>query len=135
MMNLLGGRGVIGACSSGAEGLPQPIKVGQTSDVDRRSAEAHCRANGRIKHPSGEDDRHTRFSLDNDELSSRSPFGIELSHPAAMQRVPAVMDLYILVDMGRIAPQLLLAGRIISSPVRIQAGRERPPSTPTSRRQ
>jgi hypothetical protein len=74
-MNLLGGRGFSGACSSESEGPQQPIKVGQTSDVDRRSTEAHCRANGRIKHPSGEDDRHTRFSLDNDDLSSRSPFG------------------------------------------------------------
>jgi hypothetical protein len=110
MMNLLGGRGVIGACPSESERLHHPIKVGQTSDVDRRSAEAHCRANGRIKHPSGEDDRHTRFSLDNDDLSSRSPFGIELPHPAAMQGVPAVMDLYILVDMGRMAPQWLLGG-------------------------
>jgi hypothetical protein len=105
MMNLLGGRGVIGACSSESERLHQPIKVGQTSDVDRRSAELHCRANSRIKHPSGEDDRHTRFSLDNDDFSSRSPFGIELPNLAAMQRVPAVMDLYILVDMGRMAPQ------------------------------
>lgn len=104
-MNLLGGRGFIGACSSESEGLQQPIKVGQTSDVDRRSAEAHCRANDRIKHPSGEDNRHTRFGLDNDDLSSRSPFGIESPDLAAMQRVPAVMDLYILVDMGRMAPQ------------------------------
>jgi hypothetical protein len=111
-MNLLGGRGFIGACSSESEGLQQPIKVGQTSDVDRRRTEVHCRANGRIKHPSGEDDRHTRFSLDNDDLSSRSPFGIELSDPAAVQRVPAVVDLYLLVDMGRMAPQWLWAEKL-----------------------
>ena len=120
-MNLLGGRGFIGACSSESEGLQQAIKVGQTSDVDRRSAEVHCRANGRIKHPSGEHDCHTRFSLDNDDLSSRSPFGIELPDPAAVQRVPAVMDLYILVDMGRMTPQWLWAGRHGCSPVRIAA--------------
>jgi hypothetical protein len=107
MMNLLGGRGFIGACSSESEGLQQPIKVGQTSDVDRRSAEVHCRANGRIKHPSGQDNRHTRFGLDNNDISPRSPFGIELPDPAAMQCVPAVMDFYILVDMGRMAPQWL----------------------------
>jgi hypothetical protein len=83
-MNLLGGRGFIGACASESEVRQQAIKVGQTSDVDRRSAEVHCRANGRIKHPSGEDDRHTRFTLDNDDLSSRPPFGIELPDPAAM---------------------------------------------------
>jgi hypothetical protein len=118
MMNLLGGRRFIGACSSESEGLQQPIKVGQTSDVDRRSAEMHCRANGRIKHPSGEDDCHTRFSLDNDDLSSRSPFGIELPDSAAVQRVPAVMDLYISVDMGRMAPQCRWGGKTGCSPDR-----------------
>jgi hypothetical protein len=105
MMNLLGGRGFIGAWSSESEGLQQPIKVGQTANVDRRNAEAHCRANGRIKHPSGKDDRHTRFGLYNNDISPRSPFGIELPDPAAMQRVPAVINFYILVDMGRMAPQ------------------------------
>jgi hypothetical protein len=38
MMKLLGGREFIGACSSESEGLQQPIKVGQASDADRRSA-------------------------------------------------------------------------------------------------
>ena len=104
-MNLLGGRGFIGAPSSESEGLQQPIKVGQASDVDRRSAERHRRANGRIEHPGGEDDCHTRFSLNDDDLSSRSPLGVELPDLAAIQRVPAIMNLYLLVDMGRMAPQ------------------------------
>jgi hypothetical protein len=107
MMNLLGERGFMGACSSESEGLQQPIKVGQTSDVDRRSAEAHCRANGRIKHASGEHDRHTRFSLDNDDLSSRSPFSIGLGDPAAMQCVPALMDFNFLVDSKRCSDALV----------------------------
>jgi hypothetical protein len=106
MMNLLGGRELIGAWSSESEGLQQPIKVGQASDVDRRRAEGHRRANGRIKHPGGHDDRHIRCSLNDNNLSSRSPFGVELTDLAAMQRVPTVMNLYILVDMGRMAPQL-----------------------------
>jgi hypothetical protein len=76
MMNLLGGRGLIGAWSSESEGLQQPIKASQASDIDRRSAERHRRANGRIEHPGGEDDRHTRCSFNDDDLSSRSPFGI-----------------------------------------------------------
>lgn len=116
-MNLLGGREFIGACSSESEGLQQPIKVGQASDVDHRSAERHLRANGRIKHPGGKHDRHTRFSLNDDDFSSRSPFGVELPDFAAMKRVPAVMDLYILVDMGRMAPRLRWDGRTGCSPV------------------
>jgi hypothetical protein len=120
-MNLLGGRGFIGTYSSESEDFQQPIKVGQTSDVDRRSAEVHCRANCRIKHPSGKHDRHARCSLDNDDLSSRSSFGIKLPDPATMQRVPAVMDLYILADMGRMAPQCRWAGKTGCSPARMPA--------------
>jgi hypothetical protein len=105
MMNLLGGRGLIGACSPESESLQQPIKVSQTSEVDRGSAEGHRRANGRIEHPGGKDDRHTRCSLNDDDLSSRSPLGVELPDLAAIQRVPAIMNLYLAVDMGRMAPQ------------------------------
>jgi hypothetical protein len=104
-MNLLGGRELIGACSSESEGFQQSIKVGQASDVDRRSAKRHRRADSRIKHPGGNDDCHTWSSFNDDSLSSRSPFGVELPDLAAMQRVPTIMNLYILVDMGRMAPQ------------------------------
>jgi len=103
-MSLLGGRRVIGAYSSESEGLQQPIKVGQACKVDRRGAQGHCRANDTIKHPRGNDDRHPRFTLNDDDLSSGSPFGVKLPDLAAMQRVPAVMDLNFLVDMGRMAP-------------------------------
>ena len=104
-MELLGGREFIGACSSESEGLQQPIKVGQATDVDRRSAKRHRRADSRIKHPCGKDDCHTRSSFNDDNLSSRSPFGVELPDLAAMQRMPTIMNLYVLADMGRMAPQ------------------------------
>lgn len=103
-MNLLRGRGFIGACSSESEGLQHPIKVSQASGVDPCSAKRHRRANGRIEHPGGNDDRHTRCCLNNNDLSSRTPFGVELPDLAAMQRMPAIMDLYFLVDMGRMIP-------------------------------
>ena len=105
-MNLLGGRGFIGAPSSESEGLQQPIKVGQASDVDRRSAERHRRANGRIEHPGGEDDRNTWCSLNDDDISPRSLFSVELPDLPAMKRVPAVMDRHFLADMGRMAHRL-----------------------------
>jgi hypothetical protein len=129
MINLLGGGGFIGARSPESEGLQKPIKVGQASDIDRRSTEGHRRANGRIKHPGGKHDRHTRFRLNDCDISSRSPFGVKLPDFAAMQRVPAVMDLYILVDMGRMAPRFVWAERTGCSPVPIPAGSERPQHT------
>jgi hypothetical protein len=70
MMKLLGGREFIGTCSSESEGLQQPIKVSEASDVDLQRSEGHRRANGRIEHPGGENDRHTRCSLNDDDLSS-----------------------------------------------------------------
>src|ERR1700756_38793 len=117
MMNLLDGQGFIGTRSPESKGPQQPIKVGQASDVDPRRAEGHRRANSRIEHPGGEDDRHARLSLDDDDLSSAPPFGVELPDLTAMQRVPAVMNLHILVDMGRMAPQLLSDGNRGCSPV------------------
>jgi hypothetical protein len=107
MMNLLNGRVFIGACSSESEGLQQPMKVGQTGDIGCWRAERHRRANGRIEHPGGKDDRHARFSLDNDDLASGSPFGVKLPDLTAMQHVPAVVDFYGMADMGRMAPRLL----------------------------
>jgi hypothetical protein len=110
-MNLLGEREFIGACSSESEGLQQPIKVSQPSGVDPRSAERHGRANGRIEHPGGNDDRHTWCCLNDDDLPSRSPLGVELPDLAPMQRVPAIMNLYLSVDMGRMAPRSLSIGK------------------------
>jgi hypothetical protein len=122
MMNLLGEREFIGACSSESEGLQQPIKVSQPSGVDPRSAERHGRANGRIEHPGGNDDRHTWCCLNDDDLPSRSPLGVELPDLAPMQRVPAIMNLYLSVDMGRMAPRYASGERTHSSPAPTAAG-------------
>ena len=127
-MNLLGGRGFIGAPSSESEGLQQPIKVGQASDVDRRSAERHRRANGRIEHPGGEDDRNTWCSLNDDDISPRSLFSVELPDLPAMKRVPAVMDRHFLADMGRMAPRFRWDEKTGCSPDRTQVASVPPPS-------
>jgi hypothetical protein len=116
MMNLLDGRVFIGTCSSESERLQQPIKTGQTEKIDCRRAKRQRSASDRIKHPGGEDNRHARFGLDNGDLSSRSPFGVKLPDFAAIQRVPAVTNLYFLADMGRMAPQLPFRERIVCSP-------------------
>jgi hypothetical protein len=105
MMDLLGRRRFTGACSPESKSLQQPIKVGEASDVDCRRAERHRRASDRIKHPGGKDDRHAWLSLDDGNLSARSSLGVELSDLAAVQGVPAVLDLYVSADMGRMAPR------------------------------
>jgi hypothetical protein len=118
MMNLLGAWGFIGACSPESESLQQPTQIGQTSHVDGRSVERHRRAYGRIKHPGGKDDRGARFSLDYDDFRSRPPFRVKLPDPAAIQRVPAIMDLNLPADMGRMNAPLLSVAAIRYSPAR-----------------
>jgi hypothetical protein len=105
MMNLLDGRGFIGPCPSESEGLQEPMKIGQTANIDCRRPKRHRCASDRIKHPGSDDDRHARFSLDDGDLSSRSPLGVKLPDLTAIQRVPAVMNLYFLPGMGSMTPQ------------------------------
>jgi hypothetical protein len=57
------------------------------------------------RHPRRDDDRYARFGLNDGNVSPRAPFGIQLPDLAAMQRVPAVMDFNIPVDMGRMTPR------------------------------
>jgi len=106
MMNLLDGRGFTGTCSSESEGFQQPMQIGQANKIDCRGAKRKRRANDRIKHPGGEDNRHARLSLDNGDLSFRSLFSVKPSDLTAIQCVPAVVDLYFLADMGRMAAPL-----------------------------
>ena len=101
---LLGGWSFSGTRSPESEGSQQPIEVGQAGDVDDRGAKRHRRANAGIKHPGGDDNRDAWFGLNDGYVSETAPFGVELPDPAAIQRVPAVMDLNILADMGRMEP-------------------------------
>jgi hypothetical protein len=106
-VNLLGRGRFSGACSPESESPQQPIEGGQGGDVDYRRSKGHRCADGGIKHPGGQDDRHARFGLNDRDLSLRPSFGVELPDLTAMQRMPAVMDCHILVDMGRMNPRWL----------------------------
>jgi hypothetical protein len=107
MMNLLGGWRFSGTCSPESAGSQQPIEVGEAGDVDCRRPNRHRRTNAGIKHPGRDDNRYPAFGLNDGNVPARAPLGVELPDLAAMQRVPAVMDLHILVDMGRMNPRCL----------------------------
>lgn len=85
--------------------MQQPIEIGQAGDVDHRRANGHRCASRGIEHPGGDDDRYARFGLNDGNVSARAAFDVQLPDFAAVQRVPAVMDLNILVDMGRMNPR------------------------------
>jgi hypothetical protein len=61
MVNLLGRGRFSGACSPESEGPQQPIEIDQGGDVDCRRSKGHHCADGGIKHPGGQDDRHAPF--------------------------------------------------------------------------
>src|SRR5438309_8185111 len=129
MMSLIGGWGFSETRSPESEDSQQPIEVGQAGDVDCRRAERHRRTNAGIKHPGGNDNRYAWFGLNDGNISVRAPFGVQLPDLAAMQRVPAVMHLHILVDMGRMAPRWPSDARLGCSPGRIAGASALPTST------
>src|ERR1700759_5587503 len=122
MVNLLGGWRFSETRSPESEGSQQPIEIGQADDVDCRRAKGHRRTDRGIKHPGGNDDRYARFGLNDGNVSARAPFGVQLPDLAAMQRVPAVIDFNVLVDMGRMNPRWPSAGAIGLSLVPMQGG-------------
>jgi len=124
-VNLLGGWRFSETRSPESEGSQQPIEIGQADDVDCRRAKGHRRADRGIKHPGGNDDRYARFGLNDGNLSARAPFGVQLPDLAAMQRVPAVIDFNVLVDMGRMNPRWLWDAGHGCSPVLIAEVRGR----------
>jgi hypothetical protein len=122
MKNLLDGWRFSETRSPESEGSQQPIEISQADDVDCRRAKGHRRADRGIKHPGGNDDRYARFGLNDGYVSARAPFGVQLPDLAAMQRVPAVMDFNVLVDMGRMNPRWLSVERTPCSPGPTAAG-------------
>jgi hypothetical protein len=94
----------MGRSARGA-GPQQPIEVDLGGDVDCRWTKGHrCACRG-IEHPGRQNDRDARFGFNDRNLSPGPPFGVELPDFAAVQRMPAVMDRHILIDMGRMNPR------------------------------
>ena len=104
MVNLLGRGRFSGACSPESEGPQQPIEVDQGGNVDCRWTKGHRCAYRGIEHPGRQDDRDAWIGFNDRDLSPGPPFGVELPDLAAVQRMPAVMDRHILIDMGRMNP-------------------------------
>jgi len=93
MINLLGGWRLSGTRPPESEDSQQPIEVGQGGNVDRRRAKHHRSADASIKHPAGDNDRNAWFSCNDRNVSVGARLGVQLPNFAAMQRMPAVIDL------------------------------------------
>ena len=75
-----------------------------------RGANLHSCTNRRVKHPCRHDDRSARLSFDDDNLSSRPHLSVIAPHRTPVERVPPIVNLCFLPDMGRITLRLLSEG-------------------------
>ena len=66
-----------------------------------RRSQAHSGTGGGIEHPCCYDDDDAGSHLDVNDFAAGPPLDILMSKAASIQRVPAVMDLNFLPDMGR----------------------------------
>ncbi len=79
----------------------QPMQFGQGDDRRAWSTKAHASARGCVEHPGCHHDDGARTHLNVNNLTRRSLLAVLASHTTAVQRVPAVEDLDLLPDMGR----------------------------------
>jgi hypothetical protein len=104
----------------------QVMQLNQRRHRDARRAEPHSGAGDGIEHPCRHHYDYTGRYLDVNDLAAGAPLNILASNATLIECVPAIMDLDLLPDMGRMTGRLPSAARIISSPARMpEAGAPR----------
>src|SRR5262249_33723528 len=78
--------------------------------------ERHPSTGSGIQYPRRRDNNYAGCCLEVNNGSGRSLFAAPASHAAAIKGMPAILDLDLLPDMGRMTGRLPLAARIISLP-------------------
>jgi hypothetical protein len=96
-------------------------KIDQCGSCNPRRANLHSGAGNRVQHPCRNDRNHAGCRLYVDNVTSGTLLAIMATDATSIQRMPLVVNNNFLPDMGRMTPRSLLAGRITSSAVRIQA--------------
>ena len=109
------GRIVPGASSESA--LDQQVmQLNQRRYRDARRAEPHSGAGDGIKHPCRHHDDYAGRYLDVNDLAANAPLNILASNVTPIECVPAIMDLDLLPNMGRMTGQLPSIARTHYSP-------------------
>ncbi|MBK3734262.1 hypothetical protein GAY29_14320 [Azospirillum brasilense] len=101
------------------------LKADERFHRDPRCAEFHAGANDRVQHPIGQHRDDAGRRLDESETAGGARLAPLHPDATAMQRVPAVMDVNILPDMGRMDGRWLWAEKRGCSAAPIAAGSER----------
>ncbi len=80
------------------------MQVGQRRHGYLGRTEPELRADHRIEHPSRHDRDDARGHLDVNHLAVRAPLAVLPPQSPAVQRVPAVVNDHLSLDMGRMDP-------------------------------
>jgi hypothetical protein len=94
----------------------QPVQFDQRRKIDAWRSHGHAAAHHRINHPPRNSDHDTCRPQNLQKPTCRSFFDTANGNPLAEIRMPAIIDLEFIADMGRMNGALLSAGRHGSSP-------------------
>jgi hypothetical protein len=94
----------------------QVMQLNQRRDRHARRAERHSGAGGGIQDPRRGHDDHAGCRLEVNNGSSYALFAALAPDAPAVKGVPAIMDLDLLPDMGRMTARSRLGARTTSSP-------------------
>lgn len=95
----------------------QLMQFSQGRDRYPRRPQLHPGTSGGIKHPCRDDHDVAGRHLDMNNLGAGAPLDVLASNSAPIQRMPAVMNLNLLPDMGRMTVRLLWGAGPGYSPV------------------
>ena len=95
----------------------QVMQLNQRRYRDARRAEPHSGAGDGIQHPCRHHNDYTGRYLDVNDLAAGAPLNILASNATPIECVPAIMDVDLLPDMGRMTGRLRSAARTGCSPV------------------
>lgn len=84
----------------------------QGRDINPRRTERHVGAGGWIQHPTRQHDDHAGSSFDIAQQSAGPHLTVMQRDPPAIQRVPAIMNLYFTSNTGRMNGRLRLRARM-----------------------
>jgi hypothetical protein len=79
----------------------QPMQFSQRRYRDAWGTQFHSGAGGGIEHPCRHHDNDTGCHLDVNDFTAGAPLEVLTSNTASVQSVPAVVNLDLLPDMGR----------------------------------
>src|SRR6266702_737242 len=129
---LLNESGIVRGVSAQTALNQQMMQFAQSGYCDPRLAKFHAHAYNRIQHPCRDHRDCARAVVYVDDTPTAALFAISIANFPPKERVPTIVHLKFLTDMGRMSGESRWAGRITSSWEPIPAANGLPRSTALS---